>query len=86
MTIIPASRYVFDDDGKINSTVQIAMSHIVQSMNQLSSVGAALKDPISSQVVPSTGPWSIFSALEYGVFFSPFEHKECCHMHGIHFV
>ena len=70
MTIIPASRYVFDDGGSINSTVQVAVTHIVNSLNRLSSVGATLKDPISSEVVPST---VLFSALQCDIFhvFSP---------------
>ena len=52
VTIIPSSRYVFDGDGTINSTVQIALPHIVQSFNQLSSQGAVLRDPISNEIVP----------------------------------
>ena len=52
VTIIPASRYVFDDGGTINVTVQTALSNIVQSFNQLSSRGAVLKDPISKEIVP----------------------------------
>lgn len=50
ITTVPSSMYVFNEDG-INLTLQAAAEIIVDSFNQLSTVGVTLRDASSDEVL-----------------------------------
>lgn len=50
IAVIPSSRYVYDEETGRNMTVQTALHAVVNSFNQLSTVGAQVVDPISKEV------------------------------------